>query len=327
MIKSGMEESINNEVNFPDGDPEGWKIFCEEFASPDVLGKIEHNHRSKINKDNVEKLIHWFDKFEMHEHLKQCDKVISRSWNSWVRAGNFWVPSPNKEEGVEAYETRKKERETLFDEAFAIFQYADRYKLKDTLKIMGDGMASLMKNVPLSTSDLFDKQVIKVLLDGVGPFSYNVEGGLQFINEEGCACKALLDIFKEIIEPYTACLSQGLVDHQEAFPALVWSFKQSMHATKIGENKVSSVNLKNKKDRKAARSIINKILKECPDRISRELPCGRAMGSEGHDKSEKICEYGERKLKKVLKKIYTEEHSGDFSRLSITLPQGYDEES
>ena len=75
-----------------------------------------------------------------------------------------------------------------------------------------------------------------------------------------------------------------------------------MHATKIGENKVSSVNVKNKKDRKAARSIINKILKECPDRISRELPCGRAMGSEGHDKSEKICEYGERKLKKVLKK-------------------------
>lgn len=152
-----------------------------------------------------------------------------------------------------------------------------------------------------------------------------MEDGLQFINEEGCACKALLDIFKKIIEPYTACLSQELVDHEEAFPALVWSFKQSMHATKIGENKVSSVNVKNKKDRKAARSIINKILKECPDRVSRELPCGRAMGSEGHDKSEKICEYGERKLKKVLKKIYTEEHSGDFSRLSITLPQGYDE--
>lgn len=145
MLKSGMEESINNEVKFPDGDPEGWKIFCEEFASPDVLGKLEHNHRSKINKDNVEKLIHWFDKFEMHDHVKQCDKVISRTWNNWVRAGNFWMPTQLDREEAEAYQTRKKERESLFDEAFALFQYADRYKLKDTLKIMGDGMAHLMK--------------------------------------------------------------------------------------------------------------------------------------------------------------------------------------
>ena len=47
MLKSGMEESINNEIKFPDDNPEGWKIFCEGFASPDILSKIEHNHRSK----------------------------------------------------------------------------------------------------------------------------------------------------------------------------------------------------------------------------------------------------------------------------------------
>ena len=252
----------------------------------------------------------------MHVHLKECDKWISTTWSSWMKYGNFWMPTQDKGEQVEAYQTRLKERRSLFDEALNMFQYANRYNLKDTLNVVGDGMALLMKDRPLDTRDLFDPQAVKLLLDAIGPLSYTNEDGLKFINAEGCVCKALLVIFKNIIRPHTACLSQELVDHQEAFPALVWSFKQNNNTEKRAK-------VKNKKDMKAASRIIKKILEKGPDRISRELPKGRNMGNEGHEKKEKIDECGKRKLKEVLKKIYTEINSEDFARLKIALPQGY----
>lgn len=118
-----------------------------------------------------------------------------------------------------------------------------------------------------------------MLLNGIGPFSFNAKDGLKLINEEGCACKALWNFFKKIIKPFGACLSQELVDHEEAFPALVWSFKQNMHTEKLDKAVLSACKAENKKDKKAAIRIIKKIFDEGPDRIVQELPYGRNMGS------------------------------------------------
>jgi len=56
-----MKEGEGGTINFPDKDPEEWKLFYN-FISPDNIGKT--NCCAEIANDNVMILVPWFHEFQ-----------------------------------------------------------------------------------------------------------------------------------------------------------------------------------------------------------------------------------------------------------------------
>ena len=74
MLSVNMAEGNTGRIEFPNKDPEEWKLFYS-FIDPENLGgKKEYN----IDDTNVMLLTKYFHEFEMELYLKECDNVLTK---------------------------------------------------------------------------------------------------------------------------------------------------------------------------------------------------------------------------------------------------------
>jgi hypothetical protein len=81
MLSGSMKESKTSRIEFPDKDPNDWKLFYT-FINPSTC------RDAKINTDNVMKLVPWFHQLQILPLLTECDRVmesylISKQPSNW----------------------------------------------------------------------------------------------------------------------------------------------------------------------------------------------------------------------------------------------------
>ena len=299
LVHSGqVVTGDKDEISFPDGDPEGWKLFYQ-FISPDnnlYLVKDTSTTKAKIKNSNVLKLLPWFHKFQMKQHVQACDKLLAQNWKGWNegRSAAFWDEEKGRLEESGEFQTRIAERKDLFAEASRVYGIGVKYNLTHTKQYVGCGMVALMEKHLLETSDLFDLPVIESLVNSIIPLKLDQFGRLKMVKKGGC--KPLLSFFNKILSPDTGKnLTQGIVDDPFRLAYI----------------------LENHKTNVAAKQIIINMMFKGADRMYKALPDGRRMESHGVDKKEKINEYGKRKYKAVWKAEYEGGSKHAFKHLRL----------
>ena len=79
MLSSSMKEGEMGVIDFPDKDPEEWKLFYD-FISPQNIGKP--NHIAEINNENVTVLLPWFHELSIDAYVNECDVFLSQKYLS-----------------------------------------------------------------------------------------------------------------------------------------------------------------------------------------------------------------------------------------------------
>ena len=74
MLGSSMKEGTLSKIEFPDKDPEEWKLFYK-FTTSQMVKKSEHNN--EINNENVLTLVLWFHEFRMVDSVQECGGYLA----------------------------------------------------------------------------------------------------------------------------------------------------------------------------------------------------------------------------------------------------------
>lgn len=75
MLSSGMQESRKKKIEFPDKDPEEWKLFYP-FLEPRSVSTAD---LVSINKENAKAILPWFHEFGMTKLLHESDQQLCSS--------------------------------------------------------------------------------------------------------------------------------------------------------------------------------------------------------------------------------------------------------
>lgn len=144
MLSSGMQESQNKRIEFPDKDPEEWKLvysFLEPRALSTAVGV-------RITKDNAKALLPWFHEFGMTAMLKESDE---RLWSSLLLFKKSYAPA--------CHRTLNDRRNALM-EIVGWTETADTYGLPRTHTAMMKELKVAVKNYPeLVTKPLLERMV------------------------------------------------------------------------------------------------------------------------------------------------------------------------
>ena len=290
MLSSSMKEGEMSRVDFPDKDPEEWKLF-HNFISP---GKIGTDNCAEISHDNVMVLLPWFHELQINYYVKKCDDYLAKSYFSGDMKP-FWGKERQGREGSAEYDARLGERKNKFEAILGVLQLAHMYNLKSTKDAMERKISYLMDMLP-QTHDLLDLPTVKTLLQLVLPLELSNEGaGLTMKDGESLH---LWPAFEKILSPHISNLSQGIIDHEDHFPILFHSYIQ-IEAVKEKAQQVVS-----------ATSIIRSIINHAPDRLYNMWPKYNDTGARD-------------KLKEIISSYYNDQHKDDFKQLGIALPPDY----
>lgn len=307
LLSSGMKEDKLGRIEFPDKDPEEFKLFYE-FIKPSKIAEVKYD--ANIDMGNVFKLLPWFHQFEMGNHVEECDRILARDWEGWrgyCKSRSYWKNTNTKRANENATDLERKEK---FGRAFHIIQLADKYGLQSTRAHVGEDMPDLLSD------DLLDFPVFKFLLHMVLPLrlvpvdeSGNESEQIELMMlAGGKGCKEMWHAFREIISPHVSSLSQEILDNSATFPLLVYSFLQ----IKLEKEKFQAAEKHYEELRKSGTSIINYAMRY-PNTIFHELPSSRSISSGGIDT------FGEKIMQEIISEHYAHQ-SEDFKRFGITPP-------
>ena len=161
MLSSSMKEGEMGVIDFPDKDPEEWKLFYD-FISPQNIGKP--NHIAEINNENVTVLLPWFHELSIDAYVNECDVFLSQKYLSKDEKA-FWG---NEAVGDESEGERLARQKSKFDAIIGVLNMSKLYDLTLTRMQMERRMVELLNMLP-QTQALFDLASVKVLLRGL-PF-------------------------------------------------------------------------------------------------------------------------------------------------------------
>lgn len=140
MLASGMQESQTKKIEFPDKNPEEWKLFYP-FLEPRSMSTADC---VKITKENAKAILPWFHEFGMTKLLNESDEKL---WSSLLLVKHTYYPSD--------YRTLEQRKAALLD-IVAWTQTADTYGLPRTRNAM---MQELQKAV-MEYPELFNKDIL-----------------------------------------------------------------------------------------------------------------------------------------------------------------------
>ena len=283
MLSSSMKEGEMSRVDFPDKDPEEWKLFYN-FISP---GKIGTDNCAEISHDNVMVLLPWFHELQINYYVKKCDDYLAKSYFSGDMKP-FWGKERQDRENNMAHNARIERRRSKFEAILGVLQLSHIYDLKSTKDAMEKKVSILMDMLP-QTHDLFDLPTVKTLLQFVLPLELSNDAGVRMKEGESLH---IWPAFEKILSPHISTLTQSIIDHEDHFPLLFHSYIQSRAE---------------KEKAQAATSIINSIINHTPDRLYDMWPNYNDTGARD-------------KLKETISSYYNGQHKGDFKTLGITLP-------
>ena len=238
MFCAGMREKTSGFVEFPDKDPEEWKLFYR-FVSP---GRVLN-----ISEETVLTLAPWFHEFQMEACLGECDEAISAIVkNISNKTDSFWQ---NQGRGGRALEERK----VAFHKIIDLLCFACVYDHEPSQDEAERALRHLMTSLHGETADLFDVDVIEKLLDLTLPLegATDEHTGKMFFRSKGKSM-VFWDCVKEHVcdEELTPLLLEAVNDK----PALTILIHTYFHTFRLCFNEGYSGDVAS-----VARAHMNKI--------------------------------------------------------------------
>ena len=188
MLSSNMTENNESRIEFPNKEPDEWKMFYP-FIDPFQIGEAT---RPTIDDENVMTLVPWFHEFQLNSLHQQCDQFLSDKALSLARAekiaGNrvgcyslkldesFWDRFI-RDTSFHGLNNLQMRRET-FRDIIKLLEFSCIYDLRKTkirteciIKVLL-GFNSPQKDMLHKTYDLFDDlPTIKILTSLFLPLS------------------------------------------------------------------------------------------------------------------------------------------------------------
>lgn len=215
MLSSGMRESENRRIEFPDKDPADWEALLESIDTSRTsifYDQTDSYLDDVINESNVKSLIPLFHELQMDHYLIKCDDIFSMKVIDW---GKFdWGRSKDTDEIALA-------------EAIELLSFCSKFDLKDTLSATVLRICNLLELFVwgLVDQDLFNTTTIKQLQVVLG--QYNLDGERpakkQRCVEHGTLCDVMTS-FVNII-----AVSDNIMNDNEMFVNLIHYSLQSQH--------------------------------------------------------------------------------------------------
>jgi hypothetical protein len=144
MLASGMQESKNKKIDFPDKNPEEWKLFYP-FLEP---RSVSTANSVEITKENAKAILPWFHEFGMTKLLGEGDEKL---WSSLLLFKHDYYPSDHR--------TLDQRKNTLM-EIVGWTQIADTYGLPRTREAMVKELKKAVTEYPeLITKELLTSMV------------------------------------------------------------------------------------------------------------------------------------------------------------------------
>jgi BTB/POZ domain len=140
MLASGMQESQTKKIEFPDKNPDEWKLFYP-FLEPRSVSTADS---VKITKENAKAILPWFHEFGMTKLLNESDEKL---WSSLLLFKHSYYPSD--------YRTLDQ-RKTALLEIVGWTQTADTYGLPRTR----DAMMQELQKAVMEYPELFNKEIL-----------------------------------------------------------------------------------------------------------------------------------------------------------------------
>ena len=140
MLSSGLKESSEMKIEFPEDDPKEWELLYP-FLDPETA------RDQAIGADDARKLAPWFHKLMMTNRLKECDDVLKKE-----------LP-PNSDRRWWGSRKGKYRKEKL-DKILPLYCLSCKYGLEKTKECCNDNLCNAIE----SGYDLFDVPILKEIL-------------------------------------------------------------------------------------------------------------------------------------------------------------------
>lgn len=178
MFSAGMRENETHRIEYPDKDPEEWKIFYQFLGH-----EIDIKEYAKILSPS-------FHEFQMNRHLEKCDGILADKVTFLTRKkrddddaeikydASFWDRvGVNAESG----RTKKpmlvlKERKEAFEEIIELLQLSCMYGLVRTKEAVEDFIFVAADALLFQTYDLFDLPAVTALTELFLPLEKEADG-------------------------------------------------------------------------------------------------------------------------------------------------------
>ena len=250
MFCADMREKSSGFVEFPDKDPEEWKLFYQ-FVSP---GQVLN-----VSEENVLTLAPWFHEFQMEACLGECDEIISTIVKKISKKkDSFWQ---NKGRGESALEERK----VAFNRIIDLLCFTCKCDFEKSQGKAEFTLKHLMAKLHRETADLFNIGVIQKLLDLTLPLQgVTDENGKTFFRSKGKST-VFWDCVKEHVcdEELTPLLLEAVND-KTALTCLIHAyFRTFLKGEAKGEVKKHEI--------LSATRIVNGLIKAAPEILHSRL--------------------------------------------------------
>eukprot|EP00545_Synedropsis_sp_CCMP1620_P009578 CAMPEP_0119008368 /NCGR_PEP_ID=MMETSP1176-20130426/3645_1 /TAXON_ID=265551 /ORGANISM="Synedropsis recta cf, Strain CCMP1620" /LENGTH=383 /DNA_ID=CAMNT_0006960683 /DNA_START=94 /DNA_END=1245 /DNA_ORIENTATION=- len=144
MLSSGMIESEHKIIEFPDKEPDDWKVFYP-FLEPRSLSTA---NTVRVTKDNAKAVLPFFHEFDMADLLKESDEKL---WSSLLLFKHGYYPSEHR---------TLAERRTTLMEIMDWTSVSDRYGLQKTRAAMMKELMRALNEYP----ELIHKELLLVMV-------------------------------------------------------------------------------------------------------------------------------------------------------------------
>ena len=140
MLSSGLKESNEMKIEFPEDVPEEWELLYP-FLDPETA------RDQAISADDARKLAPWFHKLMMTNRLKECDDVLKKELPA--NSDGRWWGSRNE-----------KSRKEKLDKILPLYCLSCKYGLEKTKESCHDNLCNAIE----SGYDLIDVSILKQIL-------------------------------------------------------------------------------------------------------------------------------------------------------------------
>lgn len=140
MLSSGLKESSEMKIEFPEDDPKEWELLYP-FLDPETA------RDQAISADDARKLAPWFHKLMMTNRLKECDNVLKKELPA-NSDGRWW-----------GSRDERSRREKL-DKILPLYCLSCKYGLEKTKESCYDNLCNAIE----SGYDLIDVSILKQIL-------------------------------------------------------------------------------------------------------------------------------------------------------------------
>lgn len=229
MLSSGMSESTSRRIEFPNKDPEEWKLFerCIDPAGASLINfdYVGHDDNEFLNESTARMLVaNYFHELAMEQYLKKCDDIL--------------YPEVVKE--------------AKLSKVIDLLAFSNKYNLSSTRKYAEKVVAKMLEKFcwGLGGTYQFDLLTVEKLVEAIRPFKLReIERSAKKPRTDGVS-KGILDScdfpnlwgqISSVVTDDLSVLPLEEVNRDRSFSRIVYYALQRNHESMVKElNRISA---------------------------------------------------------------------------------------